>query len=156
MLTSPCAVVAATLAAAPIDLPVIPTDFSLRLGCTQLTQGSITCGVADFMERIEFKYGAKAKEAGCCVASAAGFDSVPADVGTLWTQRKFGPKGVPATVESYVTMHCERRLRGAPAVAPLAGTYLACVSPMRIGLHAWLNCSCVMYTACVLGEAPHM
>ena len=76
-------------------------------------QDPIICGVADFMERMELKYDAKAKAAGCCVVSGAGFDSVPADVGTLWTQRKFGPKGLPATVESYVTMHCKRRLRGA-------------------------------------------
>jgi short subunit dehydrogenase-like uncharacterized protein len=75
------------------------------------------------MERMEFKYDARAKEAGCCVASAAGFDSVPADVGTLWTQRKFGPRGVPATVESYVTMHCKRRLRGVRVVPPWAGRW---------------------------------
>ena len=87
--------------------------------------GSATCTSADFMERMEFKYDAKAREAGCCIASAAGFDSVPADVGTLWTQRKFGPKGVPATVESYVTMHCKRRLRGA-----------------LTQLHRWQGCWC--------------
>ena len=64
------------------------------------------------MERMEFKFDAKAREAGCCVVSGAGFDSVPADVGCLWTQRKFAPAGLPASVESYVTMHCQRRLQG--------------------------------------------
>ena len=71
------------------------------------------CKLADFMERMEFKYDAKARESGCCVVSGAGFDSIPADVGCLWTQRKFGPAGVPATVESYLTLHCKRRLQGA-------------------------------------------
>ncbi len=64
------------------------------------------------MERTEFLYDKKARDAGCCVISGAGFDSIPADVGCLWTQRKFGPAGVPASVESYVTMHCQRRLQG--------------------------------------------
>eukprot|EP00955_Chlamydomonas_euryale_P103964 365534-Chlamydomonas_euryale.AAC.24 len=40
------------------------------------------------MERMEAKYGAAAAAAGCYVASAAGFDSVPGDLGTVLAQRQ--------------------------------------------------------------------
>ncbi len=73
------------------------------------------------MERMEFQYDAKAREAGCCVVSGAGFDSIPADIGCLWTQRMFGPAGVPSAVESYVTMHCQHRLQGSVSLFAQAG-----------------------------------
>lgn len=51
---------------------------------------------------MEFKYGDQAKEAGCYIASAAGFDSLPADLGTVLMQRQFTAPAVPSSVEAYL------------------------------------------------------
>ena len=69
---------------------------------------------ADFMERMEFKYGEEARQAGCYVVSAAGFDSVPADVGALWTANKFvAAGGTPSAIESFLTFHSTGSFKGA-------------------------------------------
>ena len=66
------------------------------------------------MERMEFKYGDQARQAGCYVVSAAGFDSVPADVGMLWTARKFAAMGgAPSAVESFLSLRSTGGFRGA-------------------------------------------
>ena len=61
------------------------------------------------MEGVELHYNEAAKEAGCFVASACGFDSVPADMGTLFTARQLA---VPSTVESFLSIHADRGLSG--------------------------------------------
>uniref|UniRef100_A0A7R9YR15 Saccharopine dehydrogenase NADP binding domain-containing protein n=1 Tax=Chlamydomonas euryale TaxID=1486919 RepID=A0A7R9YR15_9CHLO len=61
-------------------------------------------GEPEFMERMEAKYGAAAAAAGCYVASAAGFDSVPGDLGTVLAQRQFAPPSVPSTVEAFLSL----------------------------------------------------
>ncbi len=42
-----------------------------------------------------YLYGADAAKAGCYMASACGYDSVPADVGTVYAQRLFKDPEVP-------------------------------------------------------------
>lgn len=42
-----------------------------------------TIPAPEFIERVELKYDEEAHNAGCYVASAMGFDSVPGDVGVL-------------------------------------------------------------------------
>lgn len=56
------------------------------------------------MEAAAFKFGEAAKQKGCFITSACGFDSVVADLGTLYTQAKFSPSGLPATVESFLSI----------------------------------------------------
>ena len=66
------------------------------------------------MERMELKYGEQAREAGCYIVSAAGFDSVPADVGTMWNAAKFAALGgVPSSVESFLTLRSVGSFKGA-------------------------------------------
>lgn len=62
------------------------------------------CGEPEFIERMEFEYDAKAREAGCYVASAVGFDSVPGDVGALWTSSLFTPPARCTTVETFISL----------------------------------------------------
>ena len=64
--------------------------------------------VSDFIERMEYKYGEAAAANGCHVASAAGFDSIPADLGVLFAQRAFKPPAVPAAVESFLALNAGR------------------------------------------------
>eukprot|EP00884_Botryococcus_braunii_P005385 jgi/Botrbrau1/14848/Bobra.0326s0002.1 len=61
-------------------------------------------GEPDYIERMEFKYNGPAQAAGVYVVSGVGFDSVPADLGTLYTQRLFKPPSVPVSVESFITI----------------------------------------------------
>lgn len=61
---------------------------------------------AEFIESVELKYGSRARQSGCLLASACGFDSVPADIGVLATQAKFsGPGEVPSSIESFLTLN---------------------------------------------------
>ncbi len=49
---------------------------------------------AEFIERMEFKYGPVAAASGAHMASACGFDSIPGDLGTVLAQRQFPAPGV--------------------------------------------------------------
>jgi short subunit dehydrogenase-like uncharacterized protein len=59
---------------------------------------------AEFIERMALQYGDTAKANGCYIASAAGFDSLPADMGTILTQRLFKPPAVPCSVEAIISI----------------------------------------------------
>ena len=67
------------------------------------------CGEPEYIERIEYEYGTKAKEQGCYVASAVGFDSVPGDVGALWTASLFIPPARCTSIETFIS------IRGGPS-----------------------------------------
>jgi short subunit dehydrogenase-like uncharacterized protein len=54
---------------------------------------------------MELTYSAAAAASGALIASAAGFDSVPADMGCLFAQRAFAPPAVPSSVEAVITVH---------------------------------------------------
>ena len=61
-------------------------------------------GEPEFMEKMEEKYHDAAKEAGCFVVTGCGFDSVPADMGTLFTQKQFKAPAVCTVVEAHLSM----------------------------------------------------
>ncbi|WIA42239.1 hypothetical protein OEZ86_008256 [Tetradesmus obliquus] len=62
------------------------------------------CGEPEFIERMELRYSAAAAASGALMASAAGFDSVPADMGCLFAQRAFAPPAVPSSVEAVISL----------------------------------------------------
>lgn len=61
-------------------------------------------GEPEVIETIELKYHDQAAHAGCYVASAVGFDSVPCDVGVLWTAQQFKEPSICTFVESFLTI----------------------------------------------------
>eukprot|EP01023_Acetabularia_acetabulum_P048958 TRINITY_DN5198_c0_g1_i5.p1 TRINITY_DN5198_c0_g1~~TRINITY_DN5198_c0_g1_i5.p1 ORF type:complete len:414 (-),score=54.90 TRINITY_DN5198_c0_g1_i5:864-2105(-) len=62
------------------------------------------CGEPEFMERIAYQYQKQAQEAGIYVASAVGFDSVPADMGVVFAKQQFKSPAVPQSIQSYLTL----------------------------------------------------
>lgn len=58
-------------------------------------------GEPEYIENIQLKYDKEAKEAGIFIVSACGFDSIPCDLGVIFTQNKFD--GDINTIESYLT-----------------------------------------------------
>ncbi|XP_061668661.1 saccharopine dehydrogenase b isoform X3 [Syngnathoides biaculeatus] len=60
------------------------------------------CGEPQFLERMQLDYHAKALERGVYVIGSCGFDSIPADLGILYTQSNF--KGTLTAVESFLTI----------------------------------------------------
>ena len=57
---------------------------------------AINC--AEFMERAEMRFHENARSNQCFIVSACGFDSIPADLGTLLVQEKFE---LPSSVEAF-------------------------------------------------------
>ncbi|XP_058812202.1 saccharopine dehydrogenase-like oxidoreductase [Topomyia yanbarensis] len=57
-------------------------------------------GEPQYMESMQLKYNQQAKEKGVYVVSACGFDSIPADLGTVFLQKKFD--GVVNSVETFL------------------------------------------------------
>jgi short subunit dehydrogenase-like uncharacterized protein len=70
------------------------------------------CGEPEFIERMELHYHAAAAAAGIHIASAVGFDSVPGDLGSLWTARLFNntinknynSKSICTQVETFISI----------------------------------------------------
>lgn len=58
--------------------------------------------VAEFIEGMQLRYHTAAAASGALMASAAGFDSVPADMGALCAARAFVPPAVPSDVEAVI------------------------------------------------------
>ncbi|XP_019947082.1 saccharopine dehydrogenase b [Paralichthys olivaceus] len=58
------------------------------------------CGEPQFLERMQLEYHTKASDKGVYVIGSCGFDSIPADLGILYTQRQF--KGTLTAVESFL------------------------------------------------------
>lgn len=52
---------------------------------------------------MEYRFHEKAKRNGCFIVSAAGFDSVPADLGVLYTMQQFQDPAVPSSVTSFLS-----------------------------------------------------
>ncbi|KAK7150937.1 hypothetical protein R3I93_012012 [Phoxinus phoxinus] len=61
------------------------------------------CGEPQFLEGIQLKYHSKAQENGVYIIGSCGFDSIPADMGILYTQNHF--KGTLTAVESFLTIN---------------------------------------------------
>uniref|UniRef100_A0A3B4TQA7 Saccharopine dehydrogenase-like oxidoreductase n=1 Tax=Seriola dumerili TaxID=41447 RepID=A0A3B4TQA7_SERDU len=58
------------------------------------------CGEPQFLERMQLEYHTNALDRGVYVIGSCGFDSIPADLGILYTQRQF--KGTLTAVESFL------------------------------------------------------
>ncbi|XP_068609803.1 saccharopine dehydrogenase-like oxidoreductase [Brachionichthys hirsutus] len=58
------------------------------------------CGEPQFLERMQLEYHAEAQDRGVYVIGSCGFDSIPADLGILYTKSQF--KGTLTAVESFL------------------------------------------------------
>jgi short subunit dehydrogenase-like uncharacterized protein len=62
-------------------------------------------GEPEYIEKVELEYNEKAKQAGCYIASAVGFDSIPGDVGAFWTVSQFHPPARCTVIETFISIH---------------------------------------------------
>ncbi|MET9684818.1 saccharopine dehydrogenase family protein [Streptomyces coeruleorubidus] len=60
------------------------------------------CGEPEFVDLMYVRHDARARETGARLVHAAGFDSIPHDLGVYFTVQQL-PEGVPLTVEGFVT-----------------------------------------------------
>ncbi|MFI6851245.1 saccharopine dehydrogenase family protein [Streptomyces sp. NPDC050416] len=60
------------------------------------------CGEPEFVDLMYVKHDARARETGARLVHAAGFDSIPHDLGVYFTVQQL-PEDVPLTVEGFVT-----------------------------------------------------
>lgn len=67
-----------------------------------------------FMESMQLKYHSKAEEKGVYIVSACGFDSIPADMGTLFMETEFN--GCVNSLELYMRIYVEGKT---PVFSPL-------------------------------------
>ncbi|MFE6228346.1 MULTISPECIES: saccharopine dehydrogenase NADP-binding domain-containing protein [unclassified Streptomyces] len=58
-------------------------------------------GEAEFVDRVYVRHDARARETGARLVHACGFDSIPHDLGVLFTVQRL-PEGVPLRVDGYV------------------------------------------------------
>ncbi|CAG8543372.1 10170_t:CDS:2, partial [Acaulospora colombiana] len=59
-------------------------------------------GEVEFIERIQLTYGGQAKQKGVAIVPACGYDSVPADLGLLFTKRQLEARGaIPSQIEMF-------------------------------------------------------
>ncbi|XP_029788903.1 saccharopine dehydrogenase-like oxidoreductase isoform X1 [Suricata suricatta] len=61
------------------------------------------CGEPQFLELMYWKYHEKAAEKGAYIIGSSGFDSIPADLGVIYTKNKMN--GTLTAVESFLTVH---------------------------------------------------
>nr|XP_058924978.1 saccharopine dehydrogenase-like oxidoreductase isoform X2 [Kogia breviceps] len=61
------------------------------------------CGEPQFLELMYWKYHEKAAEKGAYIVGSSGFDSIPADLGVIYTRNKMN--GTLTAVESFLTIH---------------------------------------------------
>ncbi|XP_040307589.1 saccharopine dehydrogenase-like oxidoreductase [Herpailurus yagouaroundi] len=61
------------------------------------------CGEPQFLELMYWKYHEKAAEKGAYIIGSSGFDSIPADLGVIYTKNKMN--GTLTAVESFLTIH---------------------------------------------------
>ncbi|XP_021440191.2 saccharopine dehydrogenase-like oxidoreductase [Oncorhynchus mykiss] len=59
------------------------------------------CGEPQFLESIQLNYDSQAADKGVYIVGACGFDSIPADMGVLYTRDQF--KGTLTALESFLT-----------------------------------------------------
>ena len=78
-------------------------------------------GEPEFMEKMEDKYFEAAKEAGCFVVTGCGFDSVPADMGTIFTQKQFKEPALCTVVEAHLGVQGKSKLNYATYESAVQG-----------------------------------
>eukprot|EP00922_Rhytidocystis_sp_ex-Travisia-forbesii_P051029 GHVS01075782.1.p1 GENE.GHVS01075782.1~~GHVS01075782.1.p1 ORF type:complete len:424 (+),score=42.45 GHVS01075782.1:82-1353(+) len=70
------------------------------------------CGEPQFLEKIELQYHKEAKEKGCVVISACGFDSVPADFGVQFARAQFADAAIASSIETFLSIDTPRGYSG--------------------------------------------
>lgn len=78
-------------------------------------------GEPQYIERMQLEHSEAALAAGVYIVSACGFDSIPADLGTVYTEREFAAStadgtGVVNAVETYLTSWIKGGYRGGATV----------------------------------------
>ncbi|XP_006620843.1 saccharopine dehydrogenase-like oxidoreductase, partial [Apis dorsata] len=68
-------------------------------------------GEPQYIEYIQLKYNKAAEEAGIYIISACGFDSIPCDLGIIFTQQKFD--GEVNSIETYLNLWSTSKISGA-------------------------------------------
>uniref|UniRef100_A0AAQ5YA62 Saccharopine dehydrogenase-like oxidoreductase n=1 Tax=Amphiprion ocellaris TaxID=80972 RepID=A0AAQ5YA62_AMPOC len=84
------------------DIEIIVADVSIEESLAIMCQQGVVilnC-VGPFLEQMQLEYHSKALARGVYVIGSCGFDSIPADLGILYTQRQF--KGTLTAVESFL------------------------------------------------------
>ncbi|XP_015599596.1 saccharopine dehydrogenase-like oxidoreductase [Cephus cinctus] len=71
-------------------------------------------GEPQYMERIQLEYNKAAQEAGIYIVSACGFDSIPCDLGVIFTQQKF--EGEVNSIETYLNTWKTENAAGGAAI----------------------------------------
>lgn len=71
-------------------------------------------GEPQYMETIQMKYNEQAREKGVYIVSACGFDSIPADMGTVYFQEQFN--GTVNSVETYLRTYLLNNYKHSGAV----------------------------------------
>ncbi|KAF0683473.1 Aste57867_24507 [Aphanomyces stellatus] len=66
------------------------------------------CGEPQFIETMMQRYNEDAKKSGAVIVSACGFDSVPSDMGTVFTTQQFPPEGCCSSVEAFISVEGKR------------------------------------------------
>lgn len=66
--------------------------------------------ILQYMEKMQLEYNKAAQEAGIYIVSACGFDSIPADLGIIFTQQTFG--GEINTIETYLKLWTTGNVKG--------------------------------------------
>lgn len=84
-------------------------------------------GEPQYLERMQLLYSGKAREAGVYIVGACGFDSVPSDMGVVYTTNTF--KGDLNSVEFYITIN--------PGPDGLSGN----ITTLESALHGFANFS---------------
>jgi len=82
--------------------------------CTDYTD---LCGEPEFIDRCQLKHADAAKAAGVFIVHACAFDSVPADIGCLFTALQFPPPALCAHADMYHTISVAGNPKGAYAHA---------------------------------------
>ncbi|KAG0363381.1 saccharopine dehydrogenase-like oxidoreductase [Gamsiella multidivaricata] len=82
-------------------------------------------GEPEFFERMAFKYHEQAKEAQVSIVNVCGFDSIPADMGVLYTKQQLEKThdALPSTIEMFFKLH----VAGSAGVAAHYATYESAV-----------------------------
>lgn len=75
------------------------------------------CGEPEFIDRCLLKHADAAKAAGVIIVHSCAFDSVPADIGTLFTALQIPPPGLCAHADMYHTFSVDGPTTGASANA---------------------------------------
>ncbi|KDO33885.1 saccharopine dehydrogenase [Saprolegnia parasitica CBS 223.65] len=65
-------------------------------------------GEPQFIETMALRYDATAKQNNALVVHSCGFDSIPADMGTVFVTNQFPSGGACASVEAFISMHGKR------------------------------------------------